>query len=230
MKLSEIMDRIENMLQPIGGSILSKSNYNYNRNLDIEDSFDYRFNVKKYSSNTRLVDIDLEQRCLIFSENQSFRHANTAKSFRQADTIVSFTVCIDSIFTVDESIALLMLRLGFPKIFIQSSLYQIQLFDNISDAIDHAITINDADSLQRLLSTDWTSLIPEFNKSSCVQIQLNPLDVPKYEKHTFDDLVSRKIKEWSNLSIEHDSSECTMILFRWMHEHNAFCNEEKLRL
>lgn len=219
MKLSEIMDRIENMLQSIGGSILSKSNYN--RNLDIEDSFDYRFNAKKYSSNTRLADIDLEMRGLIFSEHLSFRHA---------DTIVSFTVCIDSVFTVDESIALLMLKLGFPKIFIQSSLCQIQLFDIISYAVYRSITINDADSLQILLSTDWTSLIPEFNKSSCVQIHLNPLDIPKYEKHTFDDLVSRKTKEWYNLSIEHDSSECTMILLRWMHEHNAFCNEENLRL
>lgn len=219
MKLSEIMDRIENMLQSIGGSILSKSNYN--RNLDIEDSFDYRFNAKKYSSNTRLADIDLEMRGLIFSEH---------RSFRQADTIVSFTVCIDSVFTVDEFIALLMLKLGFPKIFIQSSLYQIQLFDIISYAVYRSITINDADSLQILLSTDWTSLIPEFNKSSCVQIHLNPLDIPKYEKHTFDDLVSRKTKEWHNLSIEHDSSECTMILLRWMHEHNAFCNEENLRL
>jgi hypothetical protein len=52
----------------------------------------------------------------------------------------------------------------------------------------------------------------------------------RWVDNTFDDLVSRKTKEWYNLSIEHDSSECTMILLRWMHEHNAFCNEENLRL
>lgn len=199
---------------------------------EIADSFDAQVVITSHPSYTFGKSVNTNYKYICY--------------FRFNHDLSSVQISIDSCIS-EELIYLLLVKLNFRKLFIRTiintwSRVDKNLFAALFSFANFSVNHNYPDVLNDILSTDWDSIVEELNN-----LYDNSADEPRFavrqiydysDKDTvqvYDDgftttMLDCYVQKLINKSALSESSECTMILLRWVNEHTESTDTTSIQL
>lgn len=165
--------------------------------------------------------------------------------FRFNNDLNYVQISIDSDIS-EEFIYLLLVKLKLRKLFIRTiistwSRADKNLFTALFSYINFSVNHNYPDVLNDILSTGWDSIVVELNN-----LYDDSADGPRFAVRRIHDYLDKDIvqvydagftnsmlesmQKLINKSALSESSECTMILLRWMKDHNKSTDDTSIQL